>query len=1269
MASVAPSAESSLGTLTDPEILDLWNTETDFDKRDQLLEELQKRRLFPTEFQDNWEQSSGAYPSLEDPLFIPKLLKHREFAESKQTTWKPSRDVCTTTDEFEVTPVQRFVANFMSPRSPYMSMLLYHGVGVGKTCAAIQIAESWLDTFPRSKVIIVAPPTIQSGFYRTIFDINRVKIGEGDEPNTAIQCTGDSYLGFAGVTLERDKDKIQRRINKIIDRRYAIYGYIQFANHIRDLLKRIPPGTTDEKRTEMEYKILNQEFSGRLLIIDEVHNLRDVGILPEIGDESEQSSEIDNDGSSDTGVESGGRGADAPAGGILEKTAAEQGKRLTPFIKKLLMNVEGMKLACLTATPMYNTYREIIFLFNLRLMNDKKATLVETDIFNRNGTFRPGGEERLGKVAQRYVSFMRGENPASFPLRLFPLGVPKISREEYPRINPRGTVVPDEEMEFVGRLPIVPIPLKGDALQATLDAIQNLPQTMGGLNYLQVESLVAAGSFVMPVPTGRNVSIRDRFAALAWRLHFTRTNTGSEARFTPISNESGSIRWLSQEMIGNYSPKYEFFLKHAQRAEGVVFAYTRYVNNGALPLAMVLEANGYTPYGRKTKLLNASIQSSGGRQCALCPLRETNHSTGGTQDHEFIPAHYIIVTGDEELGGKNATNISAERDPKNVDGRIIKIIIGSQVAAEGVDFKFIREEHILDSWYHLNRMEQIIGRGIRFCSHSALPPEKRNTTVYMYASVLPPGTMGQVRETGDLYSYRVAYRKAVEVGRVSRVMKQYAIDCNLNHDAILIRDIDTIDIIDGQRERRASVPIRDMDYTAVCDWIECDYKCIPQVDINLAESSDVTYDEYAAKWKISELKKRIRKLFALQTFYRREDFLNFFNDVPGIAYINLLKEVVDNKNFSVTSKNGQEGYVRYCNTYYIFQPYSISDIRIPLAIRSAKFPIKRDEYIGKIMEIPKLGLSVIDRVPLVIPSASATAATIAAAAAAPITEMYNYNEPWNILQEWINKIIDHSYEGTPDNPEFGKWILHVSGGNSQLIEKCNKVIGYTVDFVKYWRAAGAINPSALKEALLDLYFESWLIFEEQIDAGFKHPDWARKRFGSCYRRFGSIDVYITVNPRDGNILYFCDGRPCPKSVIDTIKADKDSNLNKRSEIFREKTGALYGFMSPKKGQFVFKTDSPPPNKGDKVGRGSECAIVSTMKAHLDKIDMLVDTMNRHGDKFGRWNTRLRGDIKGSIKACTIIEITLRFLEKVGLDNKIWFYKSVEAMIAGHKGTY
>ena len=114
----------------------------------------------------------------------------------------------------------------------------------------------------------------------------------------------------------------------------------------------------------------------------------------------------------------------------------------------------------------------------------------------------------------------------------------------------------------------------------------------------------------------------------------------------------------------------------------------------------------------------------------------------------------------------------------------------------------------MDSWYHLNRLEQIIGRAIRYCSHAALPAEKRNTTIYLYASVLPPEYR---KETGDLYSYRVAFKKGQQVGRVSRVMKQYAIDCNLNHDAILIRDADSVAQVDSQRQRRDAVPIRDMD--------------------------------------------------------------------------------------------------------------------------------------------------------------------------------------------------------------------------------------------------------------------------------------------------------------------------------------------------------------------------------------------------------------------------------------------------------------------------
>jgi hypothetical protein len=91
-----------------------------------------------------------------------------------------------------------------------MSALLYHGVGVGKTCAAIQTAEAYLDVYPRRKVMIVAPPTIQAGFYRTIFDIENLRIGVGEALNSAVGCTGDTYLRITGLINERSKDIIEK---------------------------------------------------------------------------------------------------------------------------------------------------------------------------------------------------------------------------------------------------------------------------------------------------------------------------------------------------------------------------------------------------------------------------------------------------------------------------------------------------------------------------------------------------------------------------------------------------------------------------------------------------------------------------------------------------------------------------------------------------------------------------------------------------------------------------------------------------------------------------------------------------------------------------------------------------------------------------------------------------------------------------------------------------------------------------------------------------
>jgi mitochondrial fission protein ELM1 len=45
--------------------------------------------------------------------------------------------------EFRKSATQAFVSTYLSPFTPYNGLLLWHGVGVGKTCAAISSAENY----------------------------------------------------------------------------------------------------------------------------------------------------------------------------------------------------------------------------------------------------------------------------------------------------------------------------------------------------------------------------------------------------------------------------------------------------------------------------------------------------------------------------------------------------------------------------------------------------------------------------------------------------------------------------------------------------------------------------------------------------------------------------------------------------------------------------------------------------------------------------------------------------------------------------------------------------------------------------------------------------------------------------------------------------------------------------------------------------------------------------------------------------------------------
>ena len=78
--------------------------------------------------------------------------------------------------------------------------------------------------------------------------------------------------------------------------------------------------------------------------------------------------------------------------------------------------------------------------------------------------------------------------------------------------------------------------------------------------------------------------------------------------------------------------------------------------------------------------------------------------------------------------------------------------------------------------YYASRIEQIIGRAVRSFSHQKLPFEERNVEIFLHGTILKD----KESEAADLYIYRLAEYKARQIGEVTRILKESAIDCLLN---------------------------------------------------------------------------------------------------------------------------------------------------------------------------------------------------------------------------------------------------------------------------------------------------------------------------------------------------------------------------------------------------------------------------------------------------------------------------------------------------------
>jgi len=118
------------------------------------------------------------YPNINDANFNIKIATKKEFNDTKydgeifEDIEQHANELANA--DFELQPHQAFVKNFLSFQTPYNSLLLYHGLGTGKTCSAIGVCEEMRDYSKQTgftkKIIIVASENVQDNFKSQLFD-------------------------------------------------------------------------------------------------------------------------------------------------------------------------------------------------------------------------------------------------------------------------------------------------------------------------------------------------------------------------------------------------------------------------------------------------------------------------------------------------------------------------------------------------------------------------------------------------------------------------------------------------------------------------------------------------------------------------------------------------------------------------------------------------------------------------------------------------------------------------------------------------------------------------------------------------------------------------------------------------------------------------------------------------------------------------------------------------------------------------------------------
>jgi hypothetical protein len=800
--------------------------------------------------------------------------------------------------DFSLLTHQEIVRDYINLYTPYTGLLLYHGLGSGKTCSSIAIAEGIKShNVPNHKIIIMTPASLEKNYieelkycgdfmYKKTQHWDFMPFKKSSKEAVAISETLNLSIDYAnkkkgakGVGLWiMDKDKasnydslsasdkllVDNQINEMIQSKYLFIHYNGITRRRLNAYKK-------ERKTE-------NLFDNSVIIIDEAHNF--------------VSRIVNKLGRNDT---------------------------LTIELYKMILSAKNCRKVFLSGTPIINYPNEIAVMFNLlrgyiktyvfnisvksskKINNDTMKELLKPIkqidtieyIVSRNIikiTLNPYG---FSSMYDRENSYKGVTSKDSDPT-LDDKNVETLVKAELKKHNihvERMTIetdlaLPDNLDEFKNKfLDISTSELKNDELfkrriigltsyyksakeelmpryneesdfhveripmsdyqfgvyevarsdERKLERLRSKRKKIPGRDGVYSDSVStyrifsrAFCNFVFPEEISRpfpskddskdkskvldkldedaldNITIEDRLQNVDGA--YTEDDDKQLKKMDEVISTDYSIRikealqqlevrggeFLTPEALETYSPKFNKMLATIQSASltGKHLIYSQFRTlEGIGIFRLVLMANGFAEF---------KLKFTGG-------VAELDIST-----EDMSKPKFVLYTGTETSEYKelvrNIYNGNWKYVPDNIKqkfpilennyGEIIKIFMITASGAEGISLKSTKYVHIMEPYWHPVRVNQVIGRAQRICSHKDLPEEDRTVDVFLYLMSFTPEQLESdasvdlkhndssklnptVYLTSDEALYEISNIKSEITKRILNAVKESAIDCNL----------------------------------------------------------------------------------------------------------------------------------------------------------------------------------------------------------------------------------------------------------------------------------------------------------------------------------------------------------------------------------------------------------------------------------------------------------------------------------------------------------